>query len=145
MSADERYLHLIRKDCPLPPGTHIVAYCRDSGGEEQDRSVQQQMQVIREYCSHYGLVLERLYIDEARTGSNAEKREELERMMADLSRRFKQILNLEKRRQHMEKHPFGVLVWKSNRLGRDSVNTTFNKAALRIRGITIVSLVPSLE
>ncbi len=22
------YLHLIRQDCPLPPGTHVVGYCR---------------------------------------------------------------------------------------------------------------------
>ncbi len=37
---NERYLHLIRQDCPLPAGTHVIAYCRDSGGDEQDRSVQ---------------------------------------------------------------------------------------------------------
>ncbi len=33
MSSDSdnaRYLHLIRQDCPLPPGTHVVGYCRDS-------------------------------------------------------------------------------------------------------------------
>lgn len=28
-----RYLHLVHQDCLLPPGTHIVAYCRDSGGK----------------------------------------------------------------------------------------------------------------
>ncbi len=30
---DTRYLHLVRPDCPLPPGTHVVIYCCDSGGE----------------------------------------------------------------------------------------------------------------
>jgi hypothetical protein len=28
--SDNRYLHIIRQDCPLPPGTHVVGYCRNS-------------------------------------------------------------------------------------------------------------------
>ena len=46
---------------------------------------------------------------------------------------------------HMQKYPFGVITWKSNRLGRDSIETTYIKADMRIRGITIVSLVSSIE
>ncbi len=34
MTTDNRYLRLIRQDCPLPPGTHVVVYCRDSGGDK---------------------------------------------------------------------------------------------------------------
>jgi len=37
--SENNYLHLVRADCPLPPGARAVIYCRDSGGEEQDRSV----------------------------------------------------------------------------------------------------------
>ena len=143
--SDERYLHLIRTTCPLPSGTHVVAYCRDSGGEEQDRSVQQQIQVVREFCSAHGLILERTYVDEAKLSSNTEKRTAINELLSDLSRRFKQIRSLEKRKAQVEKYPFGVIVWKSNRLGRDSIETTYIKADLRIRGITIVNLVPSLE
>ena len=142
---DNRYLHLVRQDCPLPPGTHVVAYCRDSGGEEQDRSVQQQMQTVQEYCQHHGLVLERVYADEARSGSNAERRNQLKDMLSDLSQRFHQIRHLEKRRIFMEKNPFGVILWKPNRLGRDSIETTYIKADLRIRGITIVNLIAGME
>lgn len=145
MTSDNRYLHLIRQDCPLPPGTHVVVYCRDSGGEEQDRSISQQVETAREYCSAHGLILERTYVDEAKLSSNTEKRHALNDMLSDLARRFRQIRNLEKRRKHMEKHPFGVIVWKSNRLGRDSIETTYLKADLRMRGITIMNLVPSLE
>jgi 5-methylcytosine-specific restriction endonuclease McrA len=54
---DNRYLHLIRQDCPLPHGTHVVVYCRDSGGDEQDHSV------AREYSQHNNLVLNKLYVD----------------------------------------------------------------------------------
>ena len=60
---DNRYLHLVRQDCPVPPNTHVVAYCRDSGGDEQDRSVQQQVQTVNEYCQHHGLILEQVYSD----------------------------------------------------------------------------------
>lgn len=145
MDSDNRYLHLIRQDCPLPPGTHVIAYCRDSGGEEQDRSIQQQTQTVREYCNKHGLVLERIYADEARTGASAEKRTQLQDMLSDIARRFKQIRSLDKRRDYLEKHPFGIIVWKSNRLGRDSIETTYIKADLRIRGISIVNLVPTVE
>ncbi|MBK8022024.1 MAG: recombinase family protein [Chloroflexi bacterium] len=74
MSGD-RYLHLVRQDCPLPPGTHVVVYSRDSGGEEQDRSVAQQLEAIDEYCQHHHLVVEERYVDEARLSSNTEQRE----------------------------------------------------------------------
>ena len=139
-ASDNRYLHLVRQDCPLPPGTHVVVHCRDSGGEDQERSVSQQVETAREFCAAHGLVLERAYIDEAKLSSNTEKRHALNDMLSDLSRRFRQIRNLEKHRDQMEKHPFGVIVWKSNRLGRDSIETTYIKADLRIRGITIVNL-----
>lgn len=145
MLTDQRYLNLIRKDCPLPPGAHVVAYCRDSGNEEQERSVRQQQAAIEEYCQTHQLVLERFYIDEARTGSESEKRDGLKAMMLDFAARFKQIRDLDKRRRYMEKNPFGLIVWKSNRLGRDSIETSLNKADMRIRGIQIVNLVPSIE
>ena len=73
MPSENRYLHLIRQDCPLPPGTHVVVYCRDSGGEEQDRSVSQQIDTAHEYCQHHNLVLEKVYVDEARLSSNTRK------------------------------------------------------------------------
>lgn len=143
--SNERYLHLIRQDCPLPVGAHVLAYCRDSGGEEQDRSVQQQLVAIQEYCAKHQLILERTYFDEAKTGSDAEKRSQLNQMQMDIAARFRHIRNLDKRKKHMEKYPFGLVVWKSNRLGRDSIETTHIKSDLRLRGITIIPLIASVE
>jgi hypothetical protein len=40
MNNDNRYLHLIRQDCPLPLGTHVVVYCRDSVGEKWDQPME---------------------------------------------------------------------------------------------------------
>ena len=121
--SEARYLHLIRQDCPLPKGTRVVGYCRDSGGEEQDRSTKQQADVIIEYCAHFGLILERIYSDDARQASSTEKRTNLKELLLDLHNRFKPINDRHKRAKKMEKDPFGIIFWKSNRLGRDSVET----------------------
>lgn len=64
-----RYLHTIRADCPLPAGTPVVGYARDSGADAQERSVDQQIEAIREYCVAHGLALEHVYADRARPGS----------------------------------------------------------------------------
>ena len=145
MSTDEnnRYLHLIRQDCPLPPGTHVVGYCRDSGGEEQDRSVSQQADTIREYCAHHNLVLDKLYLDEARKSSNTDKREALQDLLYDLRGNFQRINDRYRREKAVTENPFGVVFWKSNRLGRDSIEATNIKTDLRLRGITIVDLITS--
>ncbi len=145
MSSDDnsRYLHLIRQDCPLPPGTHVVGYCRDSGGEEQDRSVSQQADTIREYCAHHHLILDELYLDEARKSSNTDKREALQDMLSDLRAGFKRINDRYRREKATVENPFGVIFWKSNRLGRDSIEAMNIKTDLRLRGITIVDLVTS--
>ncbi|GAB4514660.1 MAG: hypothetical protein OHK0046_17070 [Anaerolineae bacterium] len=138
---DNRYLHLIRQDCPLPPGTHVVVYCRDSGGDEQDRSITQQIDVAREYCQHHNLVLDKLYVDESKLSSNTDKRDALQEMLFDLRRRFKHINEHYKCEKASRENPFGVIFWKSNRLGCDNIEATNIKTDLRLRGITIVDLV----
>src|SRR5690606_30453494 len=130
-------------DCPLPPGTHVVIYCRDSGGEEQDRSVQQQIDTAREYCQYHNLVVDRVYVDEARVSSNTDKRNQLQEMLLDLHRNFRLIHDRYKRERAVQESPYGVIFWKSNRLGRDSIEATHIKTDLRLRGITILDLVTS--
>ncbi len=143
MTTDNRYLHLIRQDCPLSPSTHVVVYCRDSGGEEQDRSVTQQIEAAREYCQHHNLILDHIYADEARLSSNTDKRDQLQEMLSDLRQRFKHINDRYKREKSTREKPFGVIFWKSNRLGRDSIEATNIKTDLRLRGITLIDLITS--
>ncbi|MBA3871069.1 MAG: recombinase family protein [Anaerolineae bacterium] len=143
MTSDDRYLHIMRQDCPLPPGTHVVIYCRDSGGQEQDRSVSQQIEAAREYCHHHNLVLDHTYVDEAKVSSNTDKRNQLQEMLADLRRNFKHINDRYKREKAVQENPFGVIFWKSNRLGRDSIEATNIKTDLRLRAITIIDLITS--
>jgi len=47
--------------------------------------------------------LERTYHDQAKTGSDAEKRNQMNDMLMTISGRFRQIRNLDKRKKHMEK------------------------------------------
>ncbi|KXK22699.1 MAG: hypothetical protein UZ15_CFX003000845 [Chloroflexi bacterium OLB15] len=117
MTSDNRYLHLLRQDCPLPPGTHVVIYCRDSGGDEQDRSVSQQVQTAREYCEFHNLVVDNVYIDEARQSSNTDKRSALQEMLSDVRSQFKTINDRNRRDKLFKERPFGVIFWKSNRVG----------------------------
>lgn len=137
--------NLVRSDCPLPQGASVVAYCRDSGNDDQDRSVGQQREAIVEYCRTHGLMLEQVYFDLAHTGSNAEARDGLNTMLHDLRARFKPVRDRFKREKAAAEKPFGLIFWKSNRLGRDSVETTHIKADVRMRGLTLISLVTSGE
>lgn len=143
MTSDNRYLHLLRQDCPLPPGTHVVIYCRDSGGDEQDRSVSQQVQTAREYCEFHNLVVDNVYIDEARQSSNTDKRSALQEMLSDVRSQFKTINDRNRRDKLFKERSFGVIFWKSNRLGRDSIEATHIKTDLRLRAITIIDLMTS--
>ncbi len=145
MTNNYRYQHLVRQDCPLPPGTHVVVYCRDSGGEEQDKSVNQQREAAQEYCDRFGLVIDHLYADEAITATAVEKRDDFADMLADLRGRFSVVYDPAKRAQRAKNKPFGLLCWKSNRLGRDLIHTRNVKSDLRLRGITIINLVSSFE
>ena len=54
-------------DCPFPPGPRVAGYFRDSGGDEQERSVDQQRRVAQEYCHQHHLVLVRVFANEARS------------------------------------------------------------------------------
>lgn len=141
--SDYRYLNLVRQDCPLPPGTHVVAYCRDSGGEEQDRSVAQQFEAAREYCRFHNLILDREFVDERRQGSSTDKREALDVMLTYLRDRFPRIHNRHRRDKAAASRPFGVLFWKSSRLGRDRVETANIKSDLQLRALTIIDLLAS--
>lgn len=143
--AETRYLHLLRQDCPLPAGTHVVLYTRDSGGEEQDTSVEQQIDAAREYCQFHGLVLEHVYADEAKQASAIDKRDALAAMLHDLRERFPTVNDPSRRERKTKQRPFGVLCWKSNRLGRDLLHTRNVKTDLRLRALTIVSLTPVVE
>ncbi len=110
----------------LKPGAVVWAYIRDSGGEAQEQSVKQQEDEIRAYCQQHGLILSRVFVDEARSGGSVTGRDAFLEMVA-LS-------------DDPTFRPQGILVWNFARFARDVDASLYYKARLRIKGIVIHSL-----
>jgi DNA invertase Pin-like site-specific DNA recombinase len=121
-------------DRPLPPGTRVVGYFRDSGGDEQERSVSQQRRVAEEYCQQHHLVLTHVFADEARPGSTVVGRDGFD----DLIHHCRQLAPSVRRRA--SDAPDGILLWDLKRFARDRLDNAFFKADLRRRGYTVIFL-----
>lgn len=120
--------------CPLPPGSRVVGYFRDSGGDEQERSVDQQRRVAEEYCQRHHLVLVRVFADEAKPGGTVIGRDAFD----DLIHYCRQRAPDAKRRT--PDAPDGILLWDLKRFARDRLDNAFFKADLRRRGYTVIFL-----
>ena len=114
--------------CPLPAGSVVWAYCRDSGGEDQD--IVSQRAAILDYIERNGLVLDRLFVDEARPGSSVVGRDAFEDMI-HLSRQDPRPVD-------------GIVVWSFSRFARNLLDAQFFKADLRRRGYKIISMTDDL-
>jgi DNA invertase Pin-like site-specific DNA recombinase len=115
-------------NCPLASGARVWAYCRDSGGEEQD--IETQKHAVLDYIEVNGLVLDRLFVDEARPGSSVVGRQAFE-LMIDLSRQDPPIAQ-------------GIVLWSFSRFARNLLDAQFYKADLRRRGFQIISMTDDL-
>lgn len=113
----------------LAPGSTVWAYLRDSGGEKQDRSIEQQQEVITDYCQKHGLNLDRVFADVHLSG-RTDEREELQ-YMAELTTR-------------PEDRPNGIIFWSSARIGRNQIDTQYYRAVLRKRGIVLHTLIDDI-
>lgn len=122
-------------DPALPPGSAVVAYCRDSGGEAQERSVPQQRQAVEAYCERHGLALVRMFCDEATPGGSAD-REAFQEMI----RWLRSLAPEPERGQRDPAAPEGVLYWDLRRFGRNQDDSAYFRADLRRRGYELVSL-----
>ncbi len=111
---------------PFEPGTSVVAYLRDSGGDDQDLSVAQQSIQIRDWAAKNQIFLSRIYADEATPGSSTVGRVAFAEMIAHF--------------HHQDHQDKGVVLWKYSRFSRDIDDAQFFKADLRRRGIVIYSM-----
>jgi len=108
------------------PRVFVAAHLRDSGGEDQDLSIEQQEKEIRAWCIQKGYILTLVFKDEARPGSSTVAREAFQDMM----RHFRSSDCQEQ----------GVIIWKFSRFARDIDDAQFYKADLRRRGYQILSM-----
>ncbi len=114
---------------PFTPGDSILFYTRDSGGETQDQSVDQQIAVLKPWAAAHGLQLHHIYTDRARPGGTDVGREQFQQMIADLRTGLPVA---------------GVVMWKFDRFGRNYDDAQFFKADLRRRGYIVHSLMDTI-
>lgn len=119
-------MNLLPPPSTLPKGSTVWAYLRDSGGENQDRSIPRQLEVIQSYCSKYRLELIHVYKDEAKSGTTTAGRDDFLRMID--------------RSDQEQGNPTGLLLWSFSRFGRNADDAQYFKSRLRRNGIIIHSL-----
>lgn len=98
---------------------------RDSGGSGQDRSIEQQRQVVFDYCTQYGLRLIHLFEEPAISGKSTAGRTQFDQMLSLSTQADK---------------PHGLLIWNFARFARNTDDSQIYKGILRKRGIIIHSL-----
>lgn len=114
----------------LPPNSIVDIYLRDSGGERQEQSIEQQLRQLENYCAQYSLRLRHCFTDEAKSGGSTATRTDFNRMM--------QTYEQEGQR------PAGLLLWNYARFARDIDDAQLNKILIRQWGIVIHSLNDSI-
>lgn len=101
-------------------GMNAVVYARYSSHRQGEQSIEGQLAEARKYAEAHGLTILHEYCDRAQTGKN-DDREQFQRMLADAA-----------------KHSFDTLiVWKTDRIGRNKEEIALNKYHLKKNGVKI--------
>jgi len=111
---------------PFSPGSSVVAYLRDSGGDTQELSITQQRASLQRWADDNQVLISNFYFDEARPGSSVAKRDSFLRMI----NHFRQPIV----------HEEGVVLWSYSRFSRDINDAAYYKADLRRRGFKVFSI-----
>lgn len=111
----------------LVAGSRVFAYCRDSGGMRQEKSVRDQVAEIRAYCQQRGWIVVRWFLDEASPGGEVDGRDAFAELIGECSQK---------------PAPVGaVVLWSMARFGRgDELDSQYYKSVVRRLGIEIVSV-----
>jgi DNA invertase Pin-like site-specific DNA recombinase len=103
-------------------------YLRDSGGDEQELSVEQQERVIKEWANINGVVIGKVFADSS-TGTTTAGRVNFLKMIGYFQHGPPEV---------------GIVVWRSNRFGRNIDDTQYFKADLRRRGFIVHSITDNI-
>lgn len=113
---------------PFPPGSLVAAYLRDSGGGGQDLSVSQQQAELTRFAGENGLIISRVFVDVAKTGTTTVGRESFDEMITYFQQNGAQ------------RPETGIILWSFSRFAREMDDSSYYKAMLRIQGYEIHSL-----
>lgn len=105
-----------------------AAYCRYSSDNQREESIEAQTRAIREYAQRNKINIVRIYADEAKSATNA-NRPQFQKMIKD-SRLG--IFNL-------------VIVHKLDRFARDRYDSAFYKRELKKNGVRLISVLENLD
>lgn len=106
-----------------------VAYCRFSSDQQRDGfSIEAQLSSIKEYCAREGIELVDQYVDEARSGTNAE-RENFQRMIANATSGSFDL----------------VIVHKLDRFSRDRYDFAVYRKLLKDSGVALRSVIERID
>ena len=99
---------------------NAVVYARYSSHRQGEQSIEGQLAEAQKYAAAHGLTIIHEYCDRAQTGRN-DNREQFQLMLADAA-----------------KHAFDALiVWKTDRIGRNKEEIALNKYHLKKNGVKI--------
>ena len=113
---------------PFPPGSLVVAYLRDSGGDKQDLSVAHQQSALQKFAQENELIITHVFADLARTGTTTVGREKFLEMISYFQ---------QKAPQPPEK---GLILWSFSRFARNVNDSDYYKALIRKAGYKIFSI-----
>ena len=104
-----------------------VIYARYSSERQTEQSIEGQLRVCNEYAERNDIVVIDTYIDRAMTGKN-DKRTAFQKMLKDS---FKKSWNY-------------VIVYRTDRFGRNKYEIAINKHTLKINGIKLLSAMENI-
>lgn len=103
---------------------NAVIYARYSSYNQTERSIEGQLEDCQAYCRRKGYTIVGTYIDRAKSGTEADHRDDFQRLIrASSSKRF-QI----------------VVVWKMDRFSRSRYDFAVYKSKLKQNGVTVESV-----
>lgn len=105
-----------------------VAYARYSSDKQQESSIVVQIQEIKKYCAEHKIELIHEYIDEAQTGTNA-NRKSFQQMIADSTKGEFDM----------------VIVHRMDRMARNVEDALHYKKYLAMQGVRLVSVIESFD
>ncbi len=117
----------------LLPGSEVIAYLRDSGGRNQDASIDQQQRVLEDFCRQHHLILSKIYFESASARKKTKKRDQFLKMVASVMAVNKDL------------RPAGLLLWSYSRFSRADV-AEFNHYfyGLIMQGLVIHALIDNI-
>lgn len=106
---------------PFPPGTRILTYSRDSGGNRQGESVDQQNKVIERKAKEWRWTIVRQFSDVAKSGRSDVGRNDLKALLEFAKPGVADV----------------VVFWNSARFGREVNDAQLYRSTLRKRGYAL--------